>query len=420
MSDANVVYLNCGKETTQGVPASYENLLQIRYTGEGFNSSPELTSTEEVNSNLRESDQIMTAYNAEGSVDFALSNAPQFHRFIPAALLATGDELMWGGGTYEVSVTGAEVSVVITAGPPIVYTLTCAAADAVFTGLSIGQWIRLTGFTEDANNTFVKIANINTIADPHVVTVEEMNIPLVAEVATAVGIEGSMIRDGRDASWGLTNPKTTFFFEKGIPATNDSEAVYHLFTGEQISSINMDFQPNALVTGSVSFIGTGLKRQATPYTISSVDDTSEVFNAASFKTVIRQDGSAIQVTGMSFTLGDLARARNTVGAFAPTGTGRNSIIPEVTLSTYYSTRKALEDSFDPNTGNLVQKNVSAKCETNDGAAFIVTFPRVTMVASLPSGAKNEDLMIDGNAAYTYHPISGEMYTIQVDRFKPLA
>ena len=422
MSDANIVYLNCGNETSQGVPASYENLLRIRYTGEGFQSSPETTMTEEVNPLLRETDPIMTAYNAEGNVDFVLSNAPQFHRFIPAAMLAKGDETSWGGGTHEVNVTGAAVTVAVDVGPPIVYTLTCLALDAVFTGLSIGQWIRLTGFTEEANNTFVRIANIDTSGDPHVVTVEEMTVPLVAEVGTAVGIEGSMIRDGRDASWNLTNPKTTFFFEKGIPATDVSEAIYFLFTGEQVSSINMDFQPNSLVSGSVSFIGTGVQRQETPYTVSHVEDNSEAFNAASFKTQIREDGSIIQVTGMSFTLGDLARARNTVGAFAPTSTGRNSIVPEVTVSTYYSTRAALYESFDPSTGVLTQKNISAKCETSDGAAFIITFPRVTMTAPLPSGAKNEDLQIEatGNASYTYHPVSGEFYTMQVDRFAPLA
>jgi hypothetical protein len=421
MSDANVVFLNMGNETAQGVPASFDDMLSIRYTGgDTFNLSPELTDSSEINPLLRKGVPVPTSYTIEGTCEFELSNAPQFHRWIPAALLASGDETTWGGGTHEFDVTNLAVDMVDTAG---IFTLE-ALTGVMPANMAIGQWIRLSGFTNSANNTLVRIDNIDDVADPLVVTISGATTQLVAEAGTlTVGIEGSMIRDGRDASWNYTNPKSTFFFEKGFPPTPESEEFYWLFTGNQISAFSVSFQPNALVTGSVSFTGTKADYQTSPsYATSIVSDSSTVFNAASDRTVIHKGGAFSYVTAFDFSMSDLARARNVVGKMPAVSTGRNEIYPEITVSEYWSSRQAFLDTFDVKTETTVQKSYSVRCSNTNGEGFIFTFPNVTGTASLPSGALNEDLQIEitGKVSYYTHPISGEIYTVQVDRFKPIS
>lgn len=414
--DANAVKLSMGSETSQGVQADPLNMMYLMYNGGGFEPSTEFTDIEEVNPNLTATGTVPTSISLEGTPEFNYSYAEQFQRLLPASIYSTGDETSWGGGTYEFNTTGAEINAVVVTGPPIKYQFTAAAADAVFAKVTTGQWIKISGFSEEGNNGFFYVTEKITTGDPHKITVSSV---LVAETGTAIDIQGSMIRNGRDASWNLNNKQTFFCFEQGYPMLEDQE-LYFLIKGCQVSSLELTLAPNALVTGSVGFMGTTYSYQNTPFGAAYSSNTVyPKMSAADSRTVVQKDGQFHKVTNFGITFSDLARARNVVGNICVDSTGRNSLKPELAISQYWSSTAAFLSSYDIKTGKSVERMYSAKMGDTDGNTFIFTFPKVVLTGvALPGGALDEDLVIEGTGKvfpYT-DPVSLQTYAVQIDRF----
>jgi len=414
--DANAVRLSMGSETSQGVQVDPLEMMYLMYNGGGFEPATEFTEIEEVNPNLTATGTVPTSISLEGTPEFNYSYAEQFQRLLPASIYSTGNETSWGGGTYEFSTTGAAITAAVVAGPPIKYQFTAAAADAVFTKVTTGQWIKTSGFSEEGNNGFFYVTEKDVSADPHKITVSSV---LVAEVGTAINIQGSMIRNGRDTIWGLTNNQTFFCFEQGYPMLEDNP-LYFLIKGCQISSLELTLAPNALVTGSVGFMGTTYDYQNTPFGNTYISNsTFSKMSAADSRTVVQKDGQFHKVTNFGITFGDLARARNVVGNICVDSTGRNSLKPEIAISQYWSSAAGFLSSYDIKTGKAQERAYSARMGDTEGNTFIFTFPKVVLTGvALPGGALDEDLVIEGTGkVYPYtDSVSLQTYAVQIDRF----
>jgi hypothetical protein len=424
MSDANSVSLSFAKEVSQGVVPNPLNMYGVRYTGGSFSPSTEFTDSGEVNPLLMASNSVPTSIALEGTPEFECSYSEQFHFFLPAAIYSVGDVASWGGGMYEAKITGAAVDVVVVAGPPAVYKFKAATADNVFTKITTGQWFRASGMPEEVNNGIFKVLAKTVSGSDTLITVST-DVPLVADIGTDVTIEYSMIRNGQDATGALVNQKSTFCFEQGYPILGDSsaESIYFLLKGCQVSSFELTLAPNALVTGNVGFIGTTYDYQTTSYINTYTPATNyPVMSAADARTVVHQDNTFHQVTNFGITISDLARARNVVGSITNSGTGRNSLKPELAISEYWSKRQSFLSSYDIKTGNTTPRSYSARMGDSEGRTYVFTFPNVVLTGvSLPAGALDEDLTIEGTGKvfpYT-DPVSSQVYAMQIDRFGAL-
>ena len=420
MSDANKVGLSFAEESSQGVPPTPLDMYSVWYTGEGFSPPTDFTDSEAVVSDLMPTSTTPTGISLEGTPAMEYSYAEQFHLFLPAAINAAGNVASWGGGTYEFKHTAAAVTVAVDAGPPIVYTITAAAADALFAKVTTGQTIRLSGFTNEENNGFFTVEAINLTADPHVVTVSG-DSAMIAEVGTDVTLEGSMVRNGRDATWTLNNTQRTFCFEQSYPHL--SEPIWFLFKGLQISSMELTLAPKSLVTGSFGFTGTNYTYTTAASPANSITESTlyPIMSAADFRTIIHKDGSVHTVTNFGITISDLARAREVVGNIFNDSTGLNTIPPELNVKEYWSLRSSFLSSYDVQTGKTTPRAYKAQFGDTDGRTFIFTFPNVVLTGvAPPPGAKNADLEIEGTGKVypITDPVSGQKYHVQIERFGP--
>lgn len=229
--------------------------------------------------------------------------------------------------------------------------------DFVASGVEVGDEITLGGFTNPENNgNFVVTA----------VSGDVITIGNATGLVTESAASGATVTARRDrVSVGTT--LSTFTIEKALEDIGD----YLRFTGMAVNGLSLSVQPNAMVTGSLAFVGRGVTVEA-----GALDATPTAAPTASpfdgFTGSILEGGSAITVvTGIEFSL-DNGIEPNFVlmsDIAAALTDGRANITGTVT--TYVEDATMLSKFVDETESSLQFTLVDSA-----GNSYRFTFPRV--------------------------------------------
>lgn len=182
-TEANATQLSYGIEAVYGtVPAT--TFQAIRYVSETLADTKTRTRPSEINPTREVSAAVTTQEQAAGAINYALSYST-FDDFISVVL---GND--WGT-TSTIAGVAADIALTNTGATSATLISTTAGK---FTNIVAGQWIRLLGFTNAANNNFYRVAT-KVSAQSLILT---SIVPTVTETPTGVlaQVRGQSVQNG--------------------------------------------------------------------------------------------------------------------------------------------------------------------------------------------------------------------------------
>lgn len=386
MSDSSRVQLSYVAESTWGTtPASA--LTNMRITGESLKYNIGTDKSAELRSDRQTTDLIQTSFDASGDVNFELSYG-SFDDMFKAALYSAGWSTTVAVSATDISAANADNS----------YNST--TTDFTTENISVGQWIKVGGFTDSANNGFAKVVSVT--ANKIVVS----NLTLADEAAgDTVTMAGSMIRNG--------TTQESFSIEKKF----DDITQFVGFRGMVPNTLALNIESQSKVTGTIGFtgkdavgpqgttIGTGAPNAA---------NSNQVLSVGSHIQNVREAGALLSSTAyartINFSLNNNNRNKDAVGQKGAVGISAGSVEITGTLTAYFED-ETLYQKFINNTSSSLDYRI----EDDAGNAYVITFPNVKYSdGNVVAGGQNEFVVAEMSFEAILDTTTDCM--IQIDRF----
>lgn len=380
MGSSNRVRVAYVAESVWGTTPTTPTLIEVRRTGGSLKAPTETVTSNEIRSDRNRATVQRVGVSANGSMDFELS-------------YGSHDDLL--AGAFAAAWTTAinfEGSVQITA---LTRTIEATAA---FTNASVGQWLKLSGFTTPGNNGYFRVA---TRDSANKITVEDPGSVLEDETKSAAITSGGCLRNGTTES--------SFTIEQ----SHLDLGFYLQFLGMRVGGVNLSIPAGGLITGSFDFQGKeATSSAATIATVLTPANSNPVFNGTSHFSALAVDGAALtdDLTEISLALTNNLRQRRALGSLSPVGVPYGTA--DVTGSfRLYPAGKDLIDkylAFD-------ESSLSLRLVDGDGKSYILTIPKLVYTGDLPdAGGLDGDVMLD--MPWTAYYDSTLACSIQLDRF----
>lgn len=384
MSDADRVSLAYVEETTYGeVPSGPPDLTEIRFTSESLVQNANAVVSRQIRDDRQVKTARRTGISVSGTIEAELSYG-DFDDFLLAALMAAS----WVSA--------------VTVGPAI--TISASSVDNSFNdsgngfgSLVANQWIKVTGFTETANNGYFKI--VSQTAAKIVVSGGTLTTESAGDSVT--------IKQGLYAVNGTT--KTSFAIEKHY---TDLTTFFEVFTGLMVDSLSYRKTPQEIISLSVSFIGQEKEKNAA--TVGDGANTAasdnEVFNATDDVVKILEGGSSLDVAGADFTLANNLRARLNCRDVGPSSIGTGKCLVSGTFQKYLEDATLVSKFLDETASSL-----AIVLEDPDGNGLVIDFPRIYYHASADTvTGESSDVMV--NMEFTAYMHETEDVTVRIAKF----
>lgn len=385
MSDANRVGLLYAEETTWGtVPSPAATFKRVRFTSEDFKQATDTDESEEIVSDRQVADIIRQAIRAEGPLNFEFSYGA-FDDFIQAALMAAsgfGSETVICASDTAVDASSADNSF-----------NHATAWDATPT---VGEWIRVTGFTETANNGYFKVLT----ATSQKITVSGGT--LVTEAA------GDSIDIDQAASLVNGTTPNSYTIEREY---EDVANEFAYFTGMMVDQFNLNVPSRGKVNGSFQFIG----KQEVSATATQGDGsptaapTNSIMQTVDHVSAILENYGAVTVVEANISLSNNLRDRAAVGVLGALsiGSGRCRVSGNVQL---YFSSKTIPDKYL----NFTESSLCIVL-AGSGGQYVFELP-ATHYTDMTRGASGVDQDVIVNVALGAKKDASEAKTIRVSRW----
>lgn len=386
-ADSNLVDVLIGPESSYNVaPADF---TRVRLTGESLNQNIQTTVSNEIRSDRKIPSLVRTSSGPGGDLNVELSYTS--FDFLFEGLLAN----TW---TATLAITDT-ITAQANAG---FLEFTSVAAD--FSGISVGQWVKIGGYVNTTLNTFHRVTAVTAGAGA------DSFITATVFVAGEAGggnetVAGAMLRDGV--------AKKSFSVQKQF---TDLTNVFHLFTGMRVGQGQFTFQPGSIVTGSLSFLGsTFLQAGATAVTgVLTPAVTTDVFNAVdNVKGILEDDViSTLDILQLSLNVVNNLRAQSAVGSLSPVGIGYGRANISGAIQAYFE-----DGALVTRLNSGTKFSLSWRFEDAVGNALIMTLPRAEITSlNVVAGGINQDVVADGQYQATLDTTTA--CQVQFDRFVP--
>lgn len=384
MSDTNRVSLAYALEPSYAGSTSAVVMQYVRYTSE---------SLKQVTSNTR---------SAEIRDDRQISNVPRVN------IGAQGDvgvEFSYGAHDtwLAASLQSAGWSSIVTVGPSALISAAGGdnsfnSAGGLFSGVSVNQWVRSSGWVNTNNNGYFKItsqtANKIIVAGLNALTTE-------ATGPSVTIVQGAQIVNG-------TNQPSYCIEKKFTDLTNKWEK----YVGMTLGGFTWTITTQQIGTGSFSFMGKSAASAAATSGSGSFTaaPTADVLNAVDNVLAILENMGDFDATEFSFTVADNLRARSQIGDLGSTSIGAGSLNVTGKVRAYFTTPTIIDKNLNYTTSSLAIIQVDSA-----GNAYIIDLPRLKYTdSSRVAGGQNADVMADMSFEAYMHPT--ETITIRIVRF----
>ncbi len=377
------------KEVTWGATPANPALIPIRYTGESLDDGITTEKSKEIRSDRMVSDLVITDASISGDINVEFSFG-SFDDWLESAMMSEWvGVLAIAGAAGDISTTGTGLT---------------SGTAGKFTGVEVGQWVRLAGFAA-ANNGYYRV----TAATGTTLTLEP-SPPVNAD--TPAGAAAQVVSDGYVRN-GVDEQSYT------IQETfNDATVVtYRNFFGMRVKGFSFDFKTAALVSGKFSFIGKSAQYTEAAFSgaTAAPGSTTDIMNCVTNMQSIRMNGAPLTTEGsfMSLTLelDNQHRGQKGLGVLGNVGVVASQLMVKVTASQYFET-KAQADIFKASD----DFSFSFVLVDNDGNGYIFTLPRCKYTQfKVNSSQLDSDVMAQTGFEALLDPATGCM--IQIDRFE---
>lgn len=394
---ANRTTLYRVKEVTWGTTPATPALIQSRYTGESLDDVIKTLISKEIRSDRAVSDLTVVDDSPGGDFNFELS-ATSFNDLLGSMLLST-----FSADLGIVGIAG-DISTTIAASPAANLTSTLAGK---FTGIVVGQWLRLKGFTNPGNNGYFQVT---TVISNQSLSVTPTPAAVETPAGTAATISGSMARNG------ITEQSYTLVkvFTDATAQTN------HIYTGMRVSMCNLDMKMGALLGGKFSFKGKAASYStANPVFAGSTfpaPPTTSIMNCVTNVLNIFQNGVSLGSVGAvmsaSINIDNQHREQKGIGVLGNVGVVSGQLKVKVTASQYFesSAQAALFKA-------ITAFSFSVQFTDNANNTIIITLPRCKYDSFKENASQlDSDVMAQTTFQATLDPVTACM--LQVDILLP--
>lgn len=458
-------------ESTAGTTPATPAFQELRVTSNGLAYKPTRTTSSEIRSDRQVSDQILTKFDASGSlgIEFSFNSHDTLIEAAfqgswtnnpsnaVSALSTTTATIASGGAGYKaqhlvmtsgfatpannglfvvVSDTGTTVvfpaaSFSAEASPPAAATvrvigLQGASADVTATatglastsldfttmGLSVGQWIRIGGDAtamKFATAACNGFARISAIA-AHAVTCDILPTGFTTDAGTGKTIQvffGDF----------LVNGTTQRSFSVERQQQDIAVPSYEYFTGQQVDTFSLSLKASAIVTGSFGLMGMGATAVTTRFSGATdvTASTYPVLNAASNVATLLENGTVVSgpsyVMELGFDLKNNLGEQPAVGSLPSIGTRNGELDVSGAITTYFGDLTILNQVLNDN-DTSVQFRIGRK--DNNRESLLIDVPAVKVSGTSPVNAKNQDRMFTGTYQAKRHATL--TYTASAQRY----
>lgn len=348
------------EEVTQGTtPASA--LQNTRVVNVSMAANPVNTSDNEIRSDRQFVSSVRTDISPEASIDFELS-------YDNLDLLLEG--ALFSDWSTAVNVSSADISAVNSDN-----SYNSGTVDFTAQNLSVGQWIKVAGFTDAANNGFCKVVSI---ASGKLVV---SGLTLADEaVGDTVTMTGSRLRNGT----------TRKFYSVERQFGDVTEFQYIL--GAMVNTLELTLDSNSLVTGSLSMLGLSAGMQASTIGTGAptAASTKQLFNTVGSVANILEGGTAIAapVQSLNLTVDNALRPQKAIATLGNYGIGAGRVNVTGSMSVYFIDSTLYDKILADTATSLSFRLVDA-----DGNAYIVDLPNIRYSAGDPdAGGIDSDVI----------------------------
>ena len=382
VSDTNRVQLAYVEETSFGQQVTGSNLQTLRHTGETLKQETGIQVSQEIRSDRQIADVARTSIHASGQINYEMSYGA-YDDLLAAALLA------------------ADWSTPETVGP--ITTIAAVASGNTFTdsgngfaALDVGQWIRVSGFTKPANNGFFKLMSV--AAGEIVVSGGTLEDESAGPTVTIT--QGGQIVNG--------TTKTSFNIERTF---SDLSGERSLFTGMMVDTLALNAALNAMITGSMGFIGSREESLAasggTGYDAAA---TGEVMNGVDDIAGLLENEVSVNAQSLGLNLANNLRAREKLGHLGAFDMGTGTVNVTGTLEAYFESATMFDKYLD-----YTATSLSLVLLDGAGNAYVIELPNVRFTdGSRQAGAQNQDVL--ANLSFQAFRHATEDVTIRIARF----
>lgn len=380
-TDANDLELAYAAEATWGTPPTGQ-YRDIRVNSESLAEQKNRSRPPELRNDWQGAAQTTQDVQSRGSLQFGISygNADD--------LIAGAFTGSWGAA---LAITGTDIDAVASTD-----TFESDTSNK-FQYVVVGQWIKVAGFTNPANNGYFRV-----ISKPSNLVIGVDGALVDDTTGASVTIDGSMLRNAKEF--------TSFTIQKRLSSTLGFAYPGTFFTGGQINASRGQFFSGQLDALSkleqkaASALGSGFDAAPTNKVMNSVgnfqgfsvDGEASAAKVMSLNTTFTREGA-----NMAFAMGSEASAGvGSVGQFTANGT------MEVYFADY-----DLYDQYKAETGI----DLSYRVVDVLGNAYIVTVPELVLGQSqVVVGGPNQPVMAQFN--WGADPSATYGCTMQIDRF----
>lgn len=387
-SRAQVRYI---EESVFGVTPATGTARELRVTGESLDYGIQTTSSEEIRADRMTTDLVVVGAQASGGLNFELSYN-EFDTLLAATL--QGSWLTAGaGGEQTITATFASPANTIT-----------ASTGTPFANVSAGQWIKISGAVNAANNGYVRVLTKTSA------TVLVLDKTLVAETSTAsVKVSASRLVNGAT--------QRSYSIEKRFADVGQ----FFVYRGMTASRMALNFQSGSLVTGSFEFMGKDSERKTESFLpgTPTASQTGTIMNAVSGVGAILENGTPLSnttfISSLSLNVDNTLRMQNAVGVLGAAGIGSGTLKVTGSMEVYFADG-TLYDKLVNNTDSSLVWTVFDKAD-GSGGGYAFNLPKIKFTEGrVQAGAINQDVMATMGFEAILSPAANAQ--ILVDRFGP--
>lgn len=385
MTDSNRTQISYIEEVTWGTTPGSPAMAELRLTSESLIKNISNIVSQELRSDRQVTDLIQVSKEASGDINFELSYGT-YDNLLESALFSD-----W---STPLSVSASVISAAASDN-----SYNRASGSFVSDGITVGQWIKVAGFTGNtANNGYSRVVSV--VALKIVVT----GITLVDDAAgETVTITGSYLRNA-------VTPKS-FTIEKGFLDATE----YFKFVGMIVNSFSLNVEAQQVVTGSFGFMGKDGTLSATPLDASiTAANTNEVMNAIGNVGSIKEGNTEVTspnyVRSVSIALSNNLRQQYAVGSDSLIGIGAGKCDVTGTINTYFGNSDVM-DKFIAGS----QTSIDFRISDAAGNTYIFDMPQVEFdSANVVAQGQDQDVFAEMNYRAMRDATYG--FTIQICKF----
>lgn len=289
----------------------------VRFIGEAYSGTPETTESQQIREDRMSSGQVVTGLTVGGNHNFELAKEAALEDYMESAMYASWTQMGLITRNVTLSVSGK--------------TLTSVTGSFVTDGFVVGDFVKLAGFADSANNVVVMITSVATLI---------LGISMPEGMIDAAGT-GTTLQRGDKLAIGTTKHSLTI--EKAFLDLTNKAINYRGMIAETME-LNVEY--GSLISGSFGFQGndyepadaasefaTYLKYITDAATTNTLNGSVDMpFLSTNVSGSYLTDAFCIQSLGL--TLNNNLNAQNCIGNDAPEDYTPGTAQIEVKLSSY--------------------------------------------------------------------------------------